>query len=418
MFNSFSYDHSVAISDEISSQSYGDPHEYECEQESDRDDSIREFDYIDANRIYNTDQVKGFIEELNCSICCHLVVNPQTCQLCEALFCKGCIQEWFRKAEKSVCPCCRATQRDVSKCPYNFSGPKLIVQDKIPKVLKTLLSKILLFCRNEHVGCQEIVTYEFRDKHETQVCSYQLIDCKNEECETQIFRKDFKEHIEECQYEPVMCKFCSELNPRFLINDHINNCDYRLVQCKWCMEKYQYCELDIHEDNCLMKRVQCEQCLQQFYLEQMKTHTPIRCLQNQLKQQKIQHDKELLRVNKEKQELWTCLIEKEIENERLRQMLKADQQEDQKESMSTNEYEPDFEKEEEDIIEEDIQIQEDDQIDQNLDLFSEQKQESRLLPFLKDDYQVPYLDYQSTLDEAITEESINQWLADLITKFA
>ena len=67
---------------------------------------------------------------------------------------------------------------------------------KIPKLLRSLLAKLLLKCKNE--GCEEVVTYEFREKHESQYCQYTVIECSNDGCELNILRKDHKDHQDEC----------------------------------------------------------------------------------------------------------------------------------------------------------------------------------------------------------------------------
>ncbi|CAD8070567.1 unnamed protein product [Paramecium primaurelia] len=352
---------------------------------SNSDNDFKEEQFVDQSRIINLSEVKVFLDEVICPICCHIIIDPKICSECDQTFCGKCILRWFQKSPNHQCPCCR---KDLNK-KNGYYNNQSIMDDKVPKVMLKLLSKLMLTCRYRQDGCEEIISYDFREKHENQYCQYQEQCCDNVGCYETMLRKDFEDHQLECRYGIVQCKYCQEDKLRMDIELHLQQCDCRPILCEWCQEKYQYIEIDEHRDLCEFKNILCEYCNKQYKKYDMKTHTPIFCL---------------TQLNKQKDQI---ILELKKENQQLKQNKPMEQSDL---NQSTNEilsekYKQDFEEEVEEVIEENIQIEDSDQeqsqqYDNNVQDISIQDQKSQTLS--DDENQ----DKQSNTNEKLDIEEI------------
>ena len=89
--------------------------------------------YVIKNDFYNSIE-----EEITCSICRNIKVNPVMCTKCQNSFCNNCIEEWKKKSH--LCP---------FKCIYpDYTNCRLV---------KNLLSKLTFKCKN---NCESIIPYD------------------------------------------------------------------------------------------------------------------------------------------------------------------------------------------------------------------------------------------------------------------
>ncbi|CAD8131738.1 unnamed protein product [Paramecium pentaurelia] len=312
------------------------------------DDDEEEEYVIDQSRIFNLAEVKVFLDEVICPICCHIIVAPKICKECDQSFCSRCIEKWFQKSPNQQCPCCRKSQNYKS----NFYFNQGIMDGKVPKVLLKLLSKLLLTCRYSQEGCEEIITYDFREKHENNYCQYQEQDCPNHGCYETMLRKDLEEHYLECKYGSVQCKYCSQDKLRMDIESHLEECYCRPILCEWCQEEYQAIDFDKHYEQCDCKEIYCRHCGKNYKKHQMEVHTPEFCLQT------LYQNCLVLLKQKDQQ---IAEQQKYIEFLESRKLIEQSDLNQSTNEVLSEKYKQDFEEEVEEIIEEDIQIEESDQ---------------------------------------------------------
>ncbi|CAD8086985.1 unnamed protein product [Paramecium sonneborni] len=315
------------------------------------DEEEEEEDVIDQSRIFNLAEVKVFLDEVICPICCHIIKSPKICKECDQSFCGKCIDKWFQKSPNQQCPCCRVGLNYKNNYHYNQS----IMDDKVPKVLLKLLSKLFLTCKYQQDGCEEIITYDFREKHENHYCQYQEQVCENIGCFETMFRKDLEDHQLECKYGRVQCKYCSKDQLRMDIELHLQECDCRPILCEWCKLKQQAIDFDDHVEQCEFKDILCIYCQKKYKRYDMKYHTPIYCLKNLYQnslEQIQQKDQKILELQKQVEQFKSNkLMEQSDLNQSTNEML-------------SEKYKQDFEEEVEEVIEEDIQIEESDSKEQ------------------------------------------------------
>lgn len=123
--------------------------------------------HIDQSLINNLPDIKAFEEEIICSICDGIIVDPIQCIECQNSFCKECLAQWSKKSK--TCPC---------RCsPFETTENKL---------LKRLLCKIQLNCPNK---CGKTIPYEKYFTHINQECS------ANKNKNDSLSTKDFEDLI-------------------------------------------------------------------------------------------------------------------------------------------------------------------------------------------------------------------------------
>jgi E3 ubiquitin-protein ligase NRDP1 len=93
-------------------------------------------------------------EELICSICSSVLEDPVQAPDCEHAFCELCISQWLNQQQS--CP--------IDRKPITTQSLK-----PVPRILRNLLSKLLVSCDNASYGCSTIVKLESLALH--------IIDC-------------------------------------------------------------------------------------------------------------------------------------------------------------------------------------------------------------------------------------------------
>ncbi|XP_076350723.1 E3 ubiquitin-protein ligase NRDP1-like isoform X1 [Tachypleus tridentatus] len=95
-------------------------------------------------------------EELICSICSGVLEDPLQAPQCEHAFCRSCIHEWFLRQQ--TCP--------VDRTPVTTAQLK-----PVPRILRNLLSRLLITCDNSSFGCGAVVKLDRLTAHEAE-CEY------------------------------------------------------------------------------------------------------------------------------------------------------------------------------------------------------------------------------------------------------
>lgn len=97
----------------------------------------------DEEKIANAIQVEAFLQELICGICNNVLKNPIECKQCEKPLCGDCKYHWFQN-NPNTCPFCR------EKSQF----------DRVNRMTRNLLSKLMFKCCYIEKGCTEVLPYE------------------------------------------------------------------------------------------------------------------------------------------------------------------------------------------------------------------------------------------------------------------
>ena len=103
-------------------------------------------------------------EEITCTICLDIKIDPMMCTKCQNSYCASCIKNWEKKSPL---------------CPMKCESPSYT----IARVVKNLICKLNFKCKN---GCNEIIPFE-------KIKSHYDFECK---------KLDFKE-----RYEKLLVKY-------------------------------------------------------------------------------------------------------------------------------------------------------------------------------------------------------------------
>ncbi|XP_076368626.1 E3 ubiquitin-protein ligase NRDP1-like [Tachypleus tridentatus] len=89
-------------------------------------------------------------EELICPICSGVLEEPLQAPQCEHAFCRTCIHEWLTRQQ--MCP--------VDRTPITTLQLKCV-----PRILRNLLSRLLISCDNSSFGCTAVVKLDRLASH-------------------------------------------------------------------------------------------------------------------------------------------------------------------------------------------------------------------------------------------------------------
>mmetsp|Transcript_23025 Transcript_23025/g.35610 ORF Transcript_23025/g.35610 Transcript_23025/m.35610 type:complete len:147 (+) Transcript_23025:759-1199(+) len=143
------------------------------------------------------------------------------CNKCENCFCMNCLQKWLKES---------------GSCPFKCEGD-LDFKLKPHKVIRNMLSQLVLKCRNEKNGCETEIPYEKLEIHEEVECLFEFYPCpnKDEGCTDKIKDAEIEVHVrEKCLYAKVECMYCHSGYLRKDIRNHLMNCDKAVRTCPHC----------------------------------------------------------------------------------------------------------------------------------------------------------------------------------------
>lgn len=154
-------------------------------------------------------QLENFVnkpdDELICSICHSVFCNP-VMSPCDHVFCRLCITKWLQNNRN--CPICRKRV------------PRYSIKQIVP-IVKNLIMKLTLYCKNKDQGCESQFSLEGCESHMKE-CNFELMQCKNKPCKEKLFRKDLDEHeTNGCPHRYIKCKSCgSKMSLLSTVDDH------------------------------------------------------------------------------------------------------------------------------------------------------------------------------------------------------
>ena len=188
--------------------------------------------------------VKELPDDYQCMICAKLLNEPHLTDCCGQHFCQACLEQWFKKQGKKICPHCRSeTFSHISYIP-----------------LKRKIDDLEVYCPNQNEGCKETTKLGELNSHKN-VCGFARVMC-TQECGKMILRKDLTQHcIDECSKRQTICIYCGLFDHFEYINGkHVTVCEEYPVNCpRGCTQSSEIKRKDLkkHTEVCPLEKVQC-----------------------------------------------------------------------------------------------------------------------------------------------------------------
>lgn len=223
---------------------------------------------------YLCEFVDAIPEELQteCSICLHVLREPQMVDCCGYRFCKRCIERVL--SDFKSCPLC------------NHRQPNAIADKQLSRTLRQKKVR----CTHKWEGCRWVGELSMLDEHlnvakRVDGCRYKFIQCSF--CSLTFRVDQIGDHESSCPRKPVICEYCNTFQClRHELPQHWENCIlYPTVCPKGCGAQVTRISLDKHYRNwCPLSLVDCEyayagceirvrrKCIKNHLDEAMKEH--------------------------------------------------------------------------------------------------------------------------------------------------
>ena len=188
--------------------------------------------------------VKELPDDYLCMICAKVLNEPHLTDCCGQHFCQACLEQWFRKQAKKICPHCRSE---------SFTHMRYLP-------LKRKIDDLKVYCPNRAEGCKVITKAGELNSHKNE-CGFAKVIC-TQLCGKLILRKDLTQHCNsECSKRKILCKYCGTVDHYEAINGkHMTVCEEHPVNCpRGCTQPEQIKRKDLakHAEICPLEIVLC-----------------------------------------------------------------------------------------------------------------------------------------------------------------
>uniref|UniRef100_A0A7M5XFD8 Uncharacterized protein n=1 Tax=Clytia hemisphaerica TaxID=252671 RepID=A0A7M5XFD8_9CNID len=187
--------------------------------------------------------------DFECSICRSILRDAHSTP-CHHAFCRNCLATWTKELEQGnrpiTCP----------NCNLIFDPKKVQYNGFVDRMVKTSLE---IKCKQEDKGCHwqgEIIDYQ--DHQGT--CDYELVECQNKGCREVLSRKELVQHQKDCKYRTTECLYCRLIKPIIEMKDHHSECQMMKIICPNEQCETQVLRKDIKEHlnkDCLYEKISC-----------------------------------------------------------------------------------------------------------------------------------------------------------------
>ena len=190
------------------------------------------------------DFVKDLPDDYSCMICVKVLNEPHLTDCCGQHFCQLCLERWFERQGKKICPHCRSE---------SFSHMRYLP-------LKRKVDSLQVYCTFKKNGCDKITTVGELNSHADN-CGFAPVAC-TQNCGEMILRKDLAQHCSSvCWQRKIKCKYCGEKDLfAVIIGIHTLVCQEYPVECpKECtQDDLKRKDLPQHTTVCPLEPVDCD----------------------------------------------------------------------------------------------------------------------------------------------------------------
>ena len=185
-------------------------------------------------------------DNLLCTICWEVAIDPVQAICCGKLFCKTC-QESANKQDVK-CPHCRLNMKifpdkrshqEISSlkivCPYYVRGCEWegCVSDVNGHINKCKFKFVVCpnDCKCNYKHTSAYLLRKYLENHLARSCKNRVVTC--EHCKEEAKSKDMEVHHKNCKRFPISCpnEECNEKIPREEKDRHVNKCPFTTIPC-------------------------------------------------------------------------------------------------------------------------------------------------------------------------------------------
>ena len=185
-------------------------------------------------------------DEYYCMICAKVLNEPHLTDCCGQHFCQVCLEQWFKKQGKKICPHCRSER---------FTHMRYLP-------LKRKVDSLRVYCTYQVNGCDIITTVSELSSHTRDKCGFVPVAC-TQNCGEVVLRKDLEQHCSAvCSKRQVKCVYCGkEDRLEVIFGIHMDACQEYPTKCpKGCTKGADLKRKDLpqHAKVCPLVPVDCD----------------------------------------------------------------------------------------------------------------------------------------------------------------
>lgn len=191
------------------------------------------------------------------------------------ILCKNVLYDPVVSEGECYCRACITTYMATNTLSPLTNNPISRVFTQYPNKFRNKIYQMKVKCINHLDGCKSQLKVEQLENHLNKDCEFELINCKNVNCKTRVFRGKVNEHLNICPESTVTCKNC---RGNFLLKDkkfHDSNCPKRLVKCCLCQREVCFDMMEKHvsescpnkEEECLLNPIGCKSKIKRVDVE-------------------------------------------------------------------------------------------------------------------------------------------------------
>ena len=163
------------------------------------------------------------ISQSICPLCKGLVIEPTLEYGCMRIYCNKCIKDYL-KCHDNICL---------------ITGKKSEQEPKYIELVQQLINLFEMKCKNFIKGCNWIGKFEKYKEHIDE-CPKESLICKYEGCKKMILRENLDKHINECLFKPVICNNCEMNLKKDELEKHDLICLKKVISCpRNCGEEFE-----------------------------------------------------------------------------------------------------------------------------------------------------------------------------------
>ena len=224
---------------------------------------------------YDYEFVDPVPDDYTCPICTLVQRDAHQVTCCGKIYCKSCLEQLKKKANKFECPNCRSSLKEERELTF-FPDKNTISK----------INHLRIHCTNKERGCKWVGHLKDLDTVHCPKCPNEIVECTNimnkygKPCGAKIQRCDLTIHKTQlCQWRKVKCPHCNrEGYHNEITGRHLKVCPDLELPCgnNGCPVKIKRQLMTEHHDECPKQIVACQYrfagCEEKFTRESTQDH--------------------------------------------------------------------------------------------------------------------------------------------------